>query len=158
MFVVLGGNDNSLQRQLFKFTGCRGRPSIDIPREPLEQYLKNNFTIEKLLDFSVCVPRRIIEYQLHFEKHSSLTDAELDDVVSDVLKTIPRCGYWNMCGHLHPRGHKVQWDRIQDSMRRLCLEEILMWALQLMAVRCRTYFVQAPLSLWHINGNHKLMR
>ena len=77
---------------------------------------------------------------------------------SDVLKTIPRCGYWNMCGHLHPRGHKVQWDRIQDSMRRLCLEEILMWALQLMAVRCRTYFVQALLSLWHINGNHKLIR
>ena len=39
MFEVLGGNDNSLQRRLFKFTGCRGRPSIDIPREPLEQYL-----------------------------------------------------------------------------------------------------------------------
>jgi hypothetical protein len=32
-FVVLGGDDNSLQRRLFKFTECRGRPSIDIPIE-----------------------------------------------------------------------------------------------------------------------------
>ena len=72
--------------------------------------------------------------------------------------TSPRCGYRNMRGQLHARGHNVQWDRIQDSMRRLCPEEILMWTLQLTAVRCRTYFVQAPLSLWHFDRNHKLIR
>lgn len=63
-----------------------------------------------------------------------------------------------MRGHLRARGHNVQWDRIRDSMRRFCPEEILMRALQLTAFRRRTYFVQAPLSLWHINGNHKLIR
>ena len=45
---------------------------------------------------------------------------------SEVLKTFPRCGYRNMRGHLRGRGHNVQWDRIRDSMRRLCPEEILM--------------------------------
>lgn len=63
-----------------------------------------------------------------------------------------------MRGHLRARGHNVQWHHIRDSMRRLCPEEILMRALQLTAVRRRTYFVQAPLSLWHIDGNHKLIR
>ena len=85
MFVVLGGDDNSLQRRLFKFTGCRGRPSIDIPRELLEQYLENNFTPEQIARLfcvsSKTIRRRIIDYQLRFEKHSSLTDAELDDLM-----------------------------------------------------------------------------
>ena len=76
MFVVVCGDDNSLQRRLFKFTGCRGRPSTDIPKELLEQYVENNFTAEQIARLS-CVStktirRRIIEYQLHFEKHSSL--------------------------------------------------------------------------------------
>ena len=62
-----------------------------------------------------------------------------------------------MCGHLHVRGHKLQWDCIPDSMTRLCPEEIeiLMQVLWLTAVRHRTSFIQAPLSLWHIDGNHK---
>lgn len=85
MVVVLGGDNNSSQRRLFKFTGCRGRPSIDIPRELLEQYLENNFTPEQIARLfcvsSKTIRRRIMEYQLHFEKHSSLTDAELDDVM-----------------------------------------------------------------------------
>ena len=44
-----------------------------------------------------------------------------------------------MRGHLRARGHNVQWDRIRDSMRRLCPEEILMRALHLTALRRRTY-------------------
>ena len=32
MLVVLGGDDNSLQRRFFKFSGCRGRPSTDFKK------------------------------------------------------------------------------------------------------------------------------
>ena len=84
MLATLSGDDNSLQRRLFKFSGCKGRPSIDIPRELLEQYLRTTLLLNKLFDFSVSsmtIRRRISEYQLHFEKHSSLTEAELDDVM-----------------------------------------------------------------------------
>jgi len=44
MIVVVGVDEKSLQRRLFKFTGCRGRPTIDIPKEILELYLKHHFT------------------------------------------------------------------------------------------------------------------
>ena len=89
VLVVLGGSDmyNLSQRrlQLFRFTGCRGRPSIDIPRELLEQYLENNFTPEQIARLfcvsTKTIRRRMSEYQLHFEKHSSSTDAELDEVM-----------------------------------------------------------------------------
>ena len=33
MIVAVGVDEKSLQRRLFKFTGCRGRPTIDIPKE-----------------------------------------------------------------------------------------------------------------------------
>ena len=39
MIVAVGVDEKSLQRRLFKFTGCRGRPTIDIPKEILELYL-----------------------------------------------------------------------------------------------------------------------
>lgn len=81
--ITLSGDENSLQRRLFKFSGCRGRPSIDIPWEILEQYLEKNLTPEQIARLfcvsSKTIWRRISEYQLHFGKHSSLTEAELDD-------------------------------------------------------------------------------
>ena len=46
--LIKCGDDNSLQRRLFRFSGCRARPSINIPRELLEQYLENNFTPEQI--------------------------------------------------------------------------------------------------------------
>ena len=63
-----------------------------------------------------------------------------------------------MRGFLRGRGLHIQWSRIQDSMRRVCPEGILMRALQLTTVERRIYNVRSPLSLWHIDGNHKLIR
>ena len=83
MIVAVGVDENSLQRRLFKFTGCRGRPTIDIPKEILELYLKHHFTpvqIAQLFCVSTkTIRRRLNEFQLHVEKHSCLTVAELDD-------------------------------------------------------------------------------
>lgn len=47
-------------------------------------------------------------------------------------------------------GFKTAWD--------VCPEGILMRALQLTAVERWIYNVRSPLSLWHIDGNHKLIR
>ena len=77
---------------------------------------------------------------------------------NDILRSFPNCGYRNMRGHLRARGLLIQWNRIKDSMRRVCPEGILSRSLQLTAVHRRTYSVRSPLSLWHIDGNHKLIR
>ena len=74
------------------------------------------------------------------------------------MKVILNCGYRRMRGHLTARGLLVQWNRLKDSMKRVCPEGILMRALQLTAVHRRFYHVRAPLSLWHIDGNHELIR
>ena len=76
----------------------------------------------------------------------------------DILRMFPNCGYRRMRGFLRARGLHIQWSRIQGSMKRVCPEGILMRALQLTTVERRIYNVRSPLSLWHIDGNHKLIR
>ena len=51
-----------------------------------------------------------------------------------------------MRGFLRAKGLHVQWRRIQESMRRVCPEGILMRALQLTTVKRRIYTVRSPLS------------
>jgi len=48
--------------------------------------------------------------------------------------------------------------RVQESMRRVDPGGILVRTLQLNPRRRRRYSVPAPNSLWHIDGNHKLIR
>lgn len=76
----------------------------------------------------------------------------------NILAMFPNCGYRRTRGFLRAKGLHVQWRRIQDSMRRVCPEGILMRALQLTTVERRIYTVRSPLSLWHVDGNHKLIR
>ena len=82
MIVAVGVDEKSLQRRLFKFTGCRGRPIIDIPKEILELYFKHHFTpvqIAQLFCVSTkTIRRRLNEFQLHVEKQSCLMEAELE--------------------------------------------------------------------------------
>jgi len=81
--VAVGFDEKSLQRRLFEFTGCRGRPTIDIPKEKLELYLKHHFTPVKIAQLfcvsTKTIRRRLNEFRLHVEKHSCLREAELDD-------------------------------------------------------------------------------
>lgn len=63
-----------------------------------------------------------------------------------------------MLGNLNAQGIHIQRQRIQDSMRRVDPNGVLMRTFQLNPRRRRRYSVPAPNSLWHIDGNHKLIR
>ncbi|XP_077419460.1 uncharacterized protein LOC144050240 isoform X2 [Vanacampus margaritifer] len=59
---------------------------------------------------------------------------------------------------LQQQGHRVQWQRIRESMHRVDTAGIV---LRMSALRCvvrRTYSVPGPRSLMHIDTNHKLIR
>ena len=58
MFVVLGDDDNSLQRRLFKFTGCRVVPAWTFLENFWNNTLRTILLLNKLLDFFACLPRR----------------------------------------------------------------------------------------------------
>ena len=76
--------------------------------------------------------------------------------VSEIQYMFPMCGNLQMLGHLHYRGLRVQQVRVRESLRRVDPEGSMIR--RLCTINRRAYRVDAPLSLWHIDGNHKLIR
>lgn len=145
------------------FTGKKGRPRYDVTKEHLQALVGLGFNaqlIGTLLGTSTrTIERRLNEFGLRMSlKYSQLGDAELDNVVREVLRESPNAGYQRMTGHLRARGVTLQRDRIRNSMRRVDPEGILLRSLEVTLVNRRKYNVRGPLALWHIDGNHKLIR
>ena len=70
----------------------------------------------------------------------------------------PETGYKRMTGFLRSRGVVVQQSRIREAMRKVNPEGTMLRALRLHVTHRRSYQVSSPLALWHIDGNHKLIR
>ena len=142
----------------------RGRAKIDIPRETLKLYLSYGFPKSKIAElFSVSVKtisRRIEAFGMQEEivRHSQLSDEDLDVLVAEIFTNFPNCGIRRMKGFLMSKGFKVQWARIRDSMWRVDPTGLVLRTTQLNTVRRRKYSVPGTLALWHIDGNHKLIR
>ena len=138
-----------------------GRPRLDVPREQLEYLLSMGFSgpqISTAIGVSLStIRRRMTEYGLSIGSlYSDVTDQELDQVVSETKVLFPNSGYRMMQGHLLNQGYRITQARIQDSLRRVDSDGIaIRWST---AIERRRYKVKAPLSLWHLDGNHKLIR
>lgn len=103
------------------------------------------------------IRRRMTEYGLSIRsQYSTLTDSELDQLVISIQDQFPMCGNRQMYGQLLSQGHRVQQCKIRESQRRTCPEGTMMRRLG--CLRRRQYKVAAPRSLYHIDGNHKLIR
>ncbi|XP_048878515.1 uncharacterized protein zgc:174680 [Brienomyrus brachyistius] len=90
--------------------------------------------------------------------YSGVTDEELDNLVMSIKRRLPTAGYRMVKGCLQAEGHRVQWSRVKESLHRVDAPGILERMTQLGCIVRRTYFVQGPLSLVHVDTNHKLIR
>ena len=139
----------------------RGRPKFNIRKDQIEHLLHLHFTCPKiasLLGVSLrTVRRRMTEYGLSVSGlYSEISNCELVRLVNRIRSSFPNCGYRMMNGHLHQRRIRVTQARIQSSMHRVDPEGVtLRWR---EAIQRRKYRVSSPLALWHIDGNHKLIR
>ena len=138
-----------------------GRPKFEIPRNQLVYLIEHNFNaiqIAKMFGISLStVRRRMREQGLNTsQRFTPLTENELDNIVSDIKQSHPKCGYGMAIGYLRSRGLKIQQHRVRASLRRVDPEgSTSRW---MAAVYRRTYSVKGPNSLWHIDGYHKLVR
>ncbi|XP_041838357.1 uncharacterized protein LOC121638006 isoform X2 [Melanotaenia boesemani] len=144
-------------------TGARGRPMYVVEKERLVELLELNLpvkSIAKLLGISArTVHRRMTEYGLSVnQNYSTLTDEELDDAIQQIQSEIPTAGYRMVKGRLRSMGINVQWRRLTASMHRVDSLGILSRLSGLGCIVRRTYSVRGPLSLWHVDTNHKLIR
>ena len=139
----------------------RGRPSFHIPRNQLAFLLEKQFTvphIASILGVSIrTVRRRMSEYDLSVHAlYAQLSNRELDDIVRDIQTQFPTCGNRQMQGHLLSCGIRVQQYRVRESQRRIDPSGSILRGLRV--IFRRRYEVDGPSALWHIDGNHKLIR
>ena len=88
--------------------------------------------------------------------YADIYDSELDDIVQCIHQQHPMCGNMQMQGHLLSRGYQIQQIRIRESTRRIDPTGTALRRLTVM--NRRQYSVPSPLSLFHIDGYHKLIR
>ncbi|XP_068713652.1 uncharacterized protein [Montipora foliosa] len=143
--------------------GGRGRPKFVVSREQLQYLLERGFSVPdvaQLLGLSLwTTERRLQEFGISSGQFFTTIDNEtLDHTVETILRSFPSYGYRRMTGSLLSRGIKVRQVRIRESMRRVNPEGILLRALTINTIARRKYRVYAPLALWHVDGNHKLIR
>lgn len=144
-----------------KITGGIGRPKFDVSVEQLEHLLHiglNCSSIASSLGVSLrTVRRRMTEHGLSVRAlYTSIDNSDLDSVVDEIKVIFPNCGYRMLDGHLRRRGIRITQKRVRESLnRRDPCGSAVRWAT---SIQRRRYHVAGPLSLWHIDGNHKLIR
>lgn len=103
------------------------------------------------------VRRRMTEFQLSVRaSYSTMSDNQLDRMVTTILSQHPNCGYRMVQGFLAAQGHRIQQNRVRESLLRLDPEGVL--ARWRCTVHRRNYSVPTSNTLWHIDGNHRLIR
>ena len=91
--------------------------------------------------------------------YSTITDDEqLDNILSTIISENPQTGYQRMTGYVKVRNIIVQEKRLGETMRKVDPEGVLLRSLQLKVISQRKYKVKGTNSLWHTDGNHKLIR
>ncbi len=145
------------------FSGSPGRPKFNIPYEQLNFLVERGFTTVKmaeLLGVSVrTIERRFHDFGLSVRAtYTEITDVQLDETVRGIMLILPNTGYKRMSGYLRSRGIRIQQKRVREAMRRVDPEGTILRALEMNVIQRRVYSVPSPLALWHIDGNHKLIR
>ena len=140
---------------------CRGRPTIRITAIELRHLLELHFSQVEIARLFGCsartIRRRIVEYGLHdIIEYSSISNQDLDQIVTNFVADFPCAGQKTLDGHLHSQGYHIQRWRICESLLR-----VDPWGIEQRTrniLHRRQYRVKGPNSLWHIDGNHKLIR
>jgi hypothetical protein len=161
MHIVRGLAERALCIGVHSSAILQGRPRFVITREQLETLIEANFTgpqIAHMLGVSLSTVRRRMDlYNLSIRAtYAAISDQELDARVLEISRMFPMCGSKQMAGHLLARGLRVQQSRIRVAQRRVDPDGVVMR--RLTVTQRRRYNVAAPLSLYHIDGNHKLIR
>ena len=146
-----------------EWTGSVGRPRLNIESQTLLNLLSTGLPLTSLTDLHgisrSTLYRRMQEHNLSVRKcYSDISDDVLDQKVRSIKARMPHAGYRLVKGSLQAMGHRISWRRVKMSLQRVDGAGIIARMVQLSCIARRTYSVPAPLSLVHIDTNHKLIR
>ncbi|KAJ7379552.1 hypothetical protein OS493_015347 [Desmophyllum pertusum] len=141
--------------------GRRGRPKFAISEQQLLFFRENNFTSQDMAHMlgvsKRTIENRMAEYELtNKSRYSDIENDFLDSFVQRIMTNFPRSGFKTIEGCLVSQGVRVQRWRLRNAIKRV--DPIGRRLRSMHTIRRRVYNVRSPLALWHMDGNHKLIR
>ncbi|KAA0706662.1 hypothetical protein E1301_Tti014012 [Triplophysa tibetana] len=143
-------------------SGPRGRPKIMVSRQQLEFLMTQGFTIKRMARLLGCSASflykrtKALGMPIRNSRSSSLTDEELEQHIQRLHNLYPRSGSEIMRALLRAEGLLVTRQRVRLTLANIDpAAAARRWS---SAVARRTYYVPYPNSLWHIDGNMRLIR
>ena len=94
-----------------------------------------------------------IEYR---DRYSTMSDSELDNTIRLIYRDQHKMGEVMLMGHLRSQGIHVQRKRLRDAIHRVDPEGVQ--ERKAKGIKRRVYEVPYPNFIWHLDGNHKLIR
>ena len=85
---------------------------------------------------------------------TDVTNPEVDEMVREFKVNFPNSGEAVLRGYLESRGVHIQRERVRQAVWRINGNEPRLHP----PIARRTYSVSGPNALWHIDGNHKLIK
>uniref|UniRef100_A0A8C2AGH5 Integrase catalytic domain-containing protein n=2 Tax=Cyprinus carpio TaxID=7962 RepID=A0A8C2AGH5_CYPCA len=142
--------------------GSSGRPRFSITEEQLRFLIEYNFSTRQMAEI-LCVSRRTVkrrlrEYRISLrDRYTDLSDSDLDNRVRELVGGNDELGAESVWARLAGQGIVVQRHRVRQSLIRTNP----VGATQRVTTRRlhrRVFQVAGPNSLWHLDGNNKLIR
>ena len=133
-----------------------GRPKLLVDRQQLGFLRSLHFSWDDISAILAVSPRTLRRraHEWHINTFSTIADSELDDIISDLLRRFPNAGEALLRGHLQAASIHIQRRRLRESVRRITGTQHSAHP----PIARRTYFVPGPNYLWHVDGNHKMIK
>ncbi|XP_014830574.1 PREDICTED: uncharacterized protein LOC106908860 isoform X1 [Poecilia mexicana] len=142
-------------------SGGRGRPAIHITREQMDFLLAQGHTVKRMANIFGCSASFLYKKSKALGvpirgRLAAVTDEDLETNIRQLQSLYPNSGTEMMRGLLHAQGLVVPRRKVREMMARINpMATARRWS---SAVTRRVYHVPYPNSLWHIDGNMRLIR
>ena len=94
--------------------------------------------------------------QIHFKTYTDISDGDLDAKIKSIKQVHPNDGEVMMTGQLLSLGVRVPRSRLRASIHRVDPQGTA--ERRSIAIQRCTYHVKHANDVWHVDGNHKLIR
>ncbi len=137
-----------------------GRPRIDVSKEDILALRRLNYSwtkIARIMEISrQTLYRRLENYGISMERFVDISSSQLDSVLEDVKAEHPNAGEVMLKGHLLQQGITIPREKLREAIHRVDHENTV--NRRSVVIKRRVYSVTHPNALWHIDGNHKMIR
>ena len=135
-----------------------GRPSLQVDITQVMQLRKLGMSITKISDI-MGVSRSTLYRKLENKDligFTDLSDQEIDQVIANYKETHPHDGERMIIGFLRSQNIHVPRTQVRESIHRVDPQGVAARSVKL--IQRRRYHVKGPNYVWHMDGNHKLIR